>query len=122
MTSKEKEGGRLLAALEDPESARLVGDLLEGLRRLSGKMGGAQPVIDALAQSFALMGNAEARSEYDQSRLELIRYLESLDDGESLPGRAKRVELKHSPDASARDLGALSELLSGVAKAPKAKG
>lgn len=122
MSSKKTEAGGLLGALENPESARLVGELLEGVRRLSGQMGGAQPVIDALAQSFALMPNAEARGEYDQLRLELIRYLRSLDDGGSPSGSEKQVELERSPDVSAGDLEAFSRALLATAKAPKAKG
>lgn len=122
MTSKKTEAGGLLGALENPESARLVGEVLEGLGRLSEQMGGAQLVIDALAQSFALMPNAEARSEYDQLRLELIRYLRSLDDGGSPPNREQHGELERSPEISAGDLETFSKALLAKAKAPKAKG
>lgn len=118
MTSRKTDAGGWLGALEDPEGARVVGELLESLCSLAGRMGGAEPIIDALARSFALMPNADARGEYDQIRRELIRYLRSLDAGGRPSGGEPQVELERSPAISAEEQEALSKVLLAITQTP----
>jgi hypothetical protein len=86
-------------------------ELFEGLGGLAKKMGSTAPVIEALSASFALMNDANARSEYDEIRRLLVGYLESLDGSDVERPAGAKPALEVSPDVSTQELVAFVDAL-----------
>lgn len=117
--SQEEKPRTLTEFLSDPQTAREATDLLDRLRNLAVKMGGGAPIADSLAGSFALLGDASARAQFDEIRRGLVAHLRTLD----LPATQTTVPapFECSPEVSEADVEAAARVLVGSAAGPRSR-
>lgn len=102
---------------DETDIERTKAEIFEEYRKLSKQLGSSEPVIEALAQSFGLFGNAGQREDYDRLRKELVQYLRSVDDADvEVPSQAP--EFQHSPDVTNDRVASIARALDGLAKKP----
>jgi hypothetical protein len=101
-------------ALQSDEQVELLSEILASLTRMSKEIGSG-PVIEMLSASIAIIGNAEGRAGYDELRKELVRYLQTLDDG-SIEQPSKTPAFQASPEMSNSQVESFVQFLAATAQ------